>query len=160
MNELAFGLHHALHVLKGLETRAGWNMAIGGAALSVEPFVSFADLLCAVLALQVAFSGGFAGGVSGSVRSRRWGACFLAFADFLTGELAERSGGPDFSWAETVVPQSTKMGIENKRAQGRESKFESRIIRSRSRFGLNFYNTPSGGRADPLPIRGTGGPLL
>jgi hypothetical protein len=84
-DELTFGLHHALHVLKGFEARARRDVPVGGAALSVEPFFAFADLLRVVLALQITFSGGFFAGV----RRRRWRRLFFGVGGFFD----ERTSG-------------------------------------------------------------------
>ena len=47
--QFALRRHHALHMLKRFEARAGRNSAIRRAALLIEPFISLADLLRSVL---------------------------------------------------------------------------------------------------------------
>ena len=50
-NELAFGGHHALQVLKRFQSRAGRDVAIRGAALVVKPFSALANQVGLVLGL-------------------------------------------------------------------------------------------------------------
>src|SRR5260370_24926349 len=48
-NELGFGLHDALHVLKGLEARARGDMSVRGTALLVKPLLALANKFSTIL---------------------------------------------------------------------------------------------------------------
>jgi hypothetical protein len=54
-DQLPFRLHHALHVLKSFEARAGRDAAVRGAALLVKPLVALANELGAISVFPFSF---------------------------------------------------------------------------------------------------------